>query len=135
MSFLSLQSIRGFFVCVLVFALSVSAGLRAETNHVVSQSELQKQVVQSSRVRDQKLERLRSFLSTPLATETIKKAHFDPVRVRQAVANLTDDELSALAARVDQAQQDFAAGILSTRDIALIILVVVVIILIAVIAH
>ena len=35
----------------------------------------------------------------------------------------------------DKAQQDFAAGILSTRDIALIILVLVAVILVVAIAH
>ena len=135
MSFVSIDSIRKFSAALLVVALCPLVGLRAETAHVVSPSEIQKQAVRASEAREQKAAKLRSFLSTPLAEQTIKKAHFDPVRVREAIADLNDDELSALSARVDKAQQDFAAGILSTRDIALIILAVVVLILIIVIAH
>ncbi|HVI05024.1 MAG TPA: hypothetical protein VM711_02895 [Sphingomicrobium sp.] len=135
MSFLPIDSIRGFSTWILVLVLSAAGGLSAETAHVVSPSELQKQAVALSQTREQKVEKLRRFLSTPLAEQTIQKAHFHPVRVREAVPNLSDDELSALSARVDKAQQDFAAGVLSTRDIALIILLLVVIILIIVIAH
>ena len=135
MSFVSIDSVCRVFACILVVVLSAPGLLRAEAAHVVSESELQKQAAVVSGAREQKLEKLGSFLSTPIAEETIKKAHFDPVRVREAVQQLNDDELSALSARVDKAQQDFAAGVLSTRDIALIILALVVLILIIVIAH
>jgi hypothetical protein len=69
-----------------------------------------------------------------VAEQAMQKAHIDAGRVRNAVANLNDQELAQLAARADKAQHDFAAGYLTTRDIALIILAVAVIILIIVLA-
>ena len=54
--------------------------------------------------------------------------------VKKAVSQLDNQELAQLAARADKAQHDFAAGYLSTLDIALIILGVALIILIIVVA-
>jgi CHASE3 domain sensor protein len=53
--------------------------------------------------------------------------------VKQAVSQLDDQELAQLSAKADKAQKDFAAGYLSTIDIALIILGVALIILIIVV--
>ncbi len=135
MSFVRSEWISRFCVCVLAIVVAIPASLIAETPHVVSQADLQKQAASVTQTRQQHVEKIRGFLSTPTAEQAMQKAHIDSGKVKAAVPNLSDDELAQLAARADKAQNDFSAGYLSTRDIALIVLAVVVLILIVVIAH
>src|SRR6266498_2571452 len=135
MSFVSNEWILKSCVCVLSIVVAMPVGLMAETAHVVSPADLQKQAASVTQTRQQHVEKIRGFLSSPIAEQSMQKAHIDSGRVKAAVPNLSDDELAQLAARADKAQNDFAAGYLSTRDIALIVLAVVVLILIIVIAH
>jgi hypothetical protein len=121
--------------CVLAVVLAIPITLCAETAHVVSLPDLQKQVVAVTQSRQQNVEKVRSFLSSQVAEQTMRKTHIDSGRVKAAVPNLSDDELAQLAARADKAQRDFAAGYLSTRDIALIILGVAVLILLVVLVR
>jgi hypothetical protein len=122
-------------VLLLIVLMAVPAGLMAETAHVVSPADLQKQAMAATQTRQTNVEKVRNFLSTPVAEQAMQKSHIDSGQVKAAVANLGDEELAQLAARADKAQRDFAAGYLSTRDIILIVLGVVVIILIIVIAQ
>jgi CHASE3 domain sensor protein len=117
-------------LAVLVF---VPAGLLAETTHVVSPADLQAKAASISQVRQQNEAKVREFLSGPVASEALQKAHVDANQVKQAVSQLDDQELAQLSAKADKAQKDFAAGYLSTIDIALIILGVALIILIIVV--
>jgi hypothetical protein len=126
--------VRSFSACILAIVFAIPLNLMAETAHVVSPSDLQKQAVAATQVRQQNVQKVRSFLSGPVAEQAMQKAHIDSSQVRNAIANLNDQELAQLAARADKAQHDFAAGYLTTRDIALIILAVAVIILIVVVA-
>lgn len=132
--FLRSEWVRGISACILALVFAIPMNLMAETAHVVSPSDLQKQAVAATQVREQNAQKVRSFLSGPVAEQAMQKAHIDAPRVRNAVANLNDQELAQLATRADKAQHDFAAGYLTTRDIALIILAVAVIILIIVVA-
>jgi hypothetical protein len=122
-------------VLLLIVLMAVPAGLMAEAAHVVSPADLQKQAMAATQTRQTNVEKVRNFLSTPVAEQAMQKSHIDSGQVKAAVANLGDEELAQLAARADKAQRDFAAGYLSTRDIILIVLGVVVIILIIVIAQ
>ncbi len=126
--------VRGISACILAIAFVIPVNVLAETAHVVSPSDLQKQAVAATQVRQHNVQKVRNFLSGSVAEQAMQKAHIDAGRVRNAVANLNDQELAQLAARADKAQHDFAAGYLTTRDIALIILAVAVIILIIVVA-
>lgn len=117
-------------IVLFVFPLT----LAAQTTHVVSPGDLQKQAAAISEQRQQDIQKVRSFLGSPAAAETLKKAKIDTERVKKAVSQLSDQDLSQLAARADKAQHDFAAGYLSTIDIALIILGVALIILIIIVA-
>jgi hypothetical protein len=119
---------------VVAIVMVIPAGLVAQTIHVASPADLQKQVMAARQTRQKNVDKVRNFLSTPVAEQAMQKSHVDSGKVKAAVASLGDEELAQLAARADKAQQDFAAGYLSTRDIALIVLAVVVIILIIVIA-
>lgn len=122
-------------LCCLTAMFALPSCLMAESTHVVSPSDLQQSAVAASQLRQQNMEKVRAFLSTPIAEQTMKSAHVDATQVKNAIPNLSDQELAQLAARADHAQSQFAAGMLTNLDIALVILGVVVIILIIVIAH
>src|SRR5436190_4847575 len=122
MSLVRKDWIRNFLACILAVVVLIPATLFAETAHVVSPSDLHAKAVASSQVRQQNVSKVREFLSGPVASDALQKAHVDAGQVKQAVAQLDDHELAKLAARADKARKDFAAGYLSTLDIALIIL-------------
>jgi hypothetical protein len=128
------SSTRNFLACILAILVLVPATLFAETTHVVSPSDLHAKAAEAAQTRQQNVAKVREFLSGPLANDALQKAHIDASQVKQAVSQLDDQELAKLAARADKAQHDFAAGYLSTLDIALIILGVALIILIIVVA-
>jgi hypothetical protein len=113
----------------LVFAVPQS--LLADT-HVVSPSELQQQVVNATQNREQNLNTVREFLSGPKAEKAMKSANIDPQKVQNAVSSLSDEELAKLSQRATTAQEDFAAGTLSNRDLIWIILAIAALILIIV---
>lgn len=110
-------------------------GVVGETAHVVSSSELQIEAAKVSQDRQQNIAKVRNFVSSPAGSDALMKARVDPQKVQAAVAELNDQEIAQLAARADKAQQDFAAGYLTTRDIALIILGVALLILIIVVVR
>ncbi len=116
-------------VLAALFALPQS--LLAET-HVVSPSDLQQQLVETTRSRQSNLTTVRGFLSTATAEKAMKSASIDPKQVQNAVSSLSDDELANLAQRSAKAQADFAAGSLSDRDLIWIILAIAVLVLIIV---
>lgn len=102
-----------------------------QSSHLVSPEQLANQVQSSAAVRQQRIEGLNRFLSTPQAEKAMKDAKIDPVQVKTAIPTLSDAEIANLSARADRAQHDFAAGGLSTLALALIIIAVVLIILLA----
>lgn len=127
--------IRNFLACLVLALCAVPVSLFAENSHVVSPSDLRAQAVTSSQVRQQNIAKVRNFLSGPIASDALQKAHVNPRQVKDAVSQLDNQELAQLAARADKAQHDFAAGYLSTLDIALIIIGVALIILIIAVVH
>jgi hypothetical protein len=56
----------------------------------------------------------------------------DPAQVKTAVSALNDQELARLAARSEKVRADFAGGILSDRDLLLIVLCLVALVVIIV---
>jgi t-SNARE complex subunit (syntaxin) len=120
---------------VLTMALIFPIALFAGSNHVVTQSDMQKQAVNASQARQQNIQKIETFLSTGAAQQAMQSAHVDAEQVKNAVPSLSDQELDHLAQRTDKAQSQFAAGNLSTRDIAIVVLGVVIVILIIVVAH
>ncbi|HLH08612.1 MAG TPA: PA2779 family protein [Terriglobales bacterium] len=119
---------------VLVAVFAVPQGLLADT-HVVSPSDLQQQLVQTTQDRQQNLNTVRQFLSGPTAEKAMRSASMDPQQVQKAVSSLSDQELANLAQRADKANHDFAAGNLSDRDLIWIILAIAVLVLIIVAVH
>ena len=125
------RSLRVITACVLATIFAVPQNLMAQA-HVVSARELQRQAVAASQARQQNLEIVNRFLSSPTAARAIAITHADSQQVKTAVSNLSDQELAQLAARAQKAQADFAAGNMSDRDLLIILIAVVALILIIV---
>jgi hypothetical protein len=75
------------------------------------------------------------LLSSDAGQNALKSANVDYGRVDKAIGQLSDEEVAKLAERSRQAESDFAAGAISAKTLAYIILAVVVIVVIVVIAR
>jgi hypothetical protein len=125
------QFVRAAAAGTLAVVMLIPQNLLAE-NHIVSPLDLQKAAVASTQAHEHNLETLRQFVSTPAAEKAFKAAHIDGQQVKNAVSRLNDDELAQLAARANKAQNDFAAGRLSDRDLIIILVAIAALILIIV---
>lgn len=120
--------------------LAATPALRAQQNqptqkqdtHLVSPDQLQQQIENSSATRQQNIDTLNRFVSTPEAVKAMKDAKIDPAQVKTAIPTLSDAELADLSARAQHANNQIAAGGLGSLAIAIIIIAIVVIILVAV---
>jgi len=104
-------------------------------DHVVSSSDIQKDLNTASGARQKNQEQVRSFLSSPEAQQAMKTAKLNPQQVTSAVSQLNDADLARLAARTDKAQKDFAAGTIDNHDLLLILIAIAVLILLVVAVH
>jgi hypothetical protein len=86
----------------------------------------------ASQTRQQNLDTVQQFLSTPTAEKAMRSAQIDPRKVQTAISTLDDQELARIAARSSKAQADFSAGALGERDLIWIIIAIAVLILIVV---
>jgi len=121
------------FLFVLLLGLALAAPQKAfAQNHVVSSSDIQKDVAAASASRQQNLTQVESFLSSTEAQRGMKSAHINYQEVKNAVRQLSDDDLARLSARSEKAQKDFAAGTISDRDLLIILVAVAALILIIV---
>ena len=125
-----LQFVRCLTACALI-ALFIPQAVAAES-HVVTPTDLQKEMVAAAQTRESRIAQVTQFLSTDKAGKAMKSAGMDPQKVKTAVASLSDDELSQLASRVNKAQTDFAAGRIDDHDLILIILAIAVLVLVIV---
>jgi hypothetical protein len=127
------QPVRFLTAAVLVTAFAVPRSLVAQTSeHVVSPTDLQKAATDAAQGRQQNLDSLRRFLSTPRAQKALEEAKMNPQQVKNGVAGLSDEELAQLAARANKAQADFAAGEMGERDLLLVLVAIAALILIIV---
>lgn len=128
---------RNFFVLMLtplLACLALSAPAARAQDHVVSSQALQQQIQTNTATRQQNIDTLTKFLSTPVAERAMKDHHFDPVKVRTAIPTLSDQELANLATRASDAQQKFSAGLLGL-GMLLVILIAIVVIIVVVAVH
>jgi hypothetical protein len=102
-----------------------------DKQHVVSLDELKKDAASPSEVRQADEAAVRNLLSSENGQKALKSASLDLKKVDQAVGQLNDEDLSKLAQRSRQAQNDFAAGHLSDRDLLWIILIIVAVLIVA----
>jgi hypothetical protein len=119
------------FISLFAVFLAIPQGGRAQ-DHVVPPSDLQKDVSAVSATRQKNLAQVDDFLSSSAAQQAMKSAHIDPQQVKNAIPQMSDDELAQLSARSEKAQKDFAAGRISDRDLLIILVGVAVLILVIV---
>lgn len=126
------QPVRVLTAATLAFAIPQVVFAQTAQQHVVSPLELQKAGQQATSARQQNIEALQGFFDSAPAQQAIQKAHMDPTEVQKAVAGLSDQDLSQLAARANKAQGEFAAGTLSDRDLLIIAVAILALVLIIV---
>jgi hypothetical protein len=119
------------FVMFLSILLAIPQNAFAQ-NHVVSSSDIQKDVAAASASREKEVAQLESFFSSPQAHRAMRSARVTYQQVDTAVQQLNSDDLARLSARSETAQNDFAAGNISNRDLIIIILGILAVILIIV---
>ena len=128
-------------MCVSMLAIAALLGLAGiaagaqDKHHVVSLSDLNKDAARPAQTRQATEEAVRTLLSSDPGQKALKSAHLDYQKVDKAVGQLNDEDLARLAERSSRAQNDFAAGRLSDRDLLWIILIVVGIIIIALVVR
>jgi hypothetical protein len=132
---------------LLVFSLSlllsISPTLAAQTQAVspsqqaVSPSQLHEAIMDAAKTQQQNRSDVQAFFSSELARKAMKVGKIDYQRVQTAVATMSPEELTRLAARTNQLQQDFAGGALNSQQTtyAIIALATAVFVLIIVAAH
>jgi hypothetical protein len=122
-------------LCMCVFVAIMSTMPIAADTHVVSDADLQKEIVSASQLRQHNLQTVKGFVTSERAQKALKSARIDVEQVKNAVSMLDDEELAQLASRAEKAQVDFAAGRLSDHDLVLIILGIVALIVIIVLVR
>jgi hypothetical protein len=125
------QPVRVLVSCFLIFLFAVPPNLLAQA-HLVTPSDLQKAVTETSQARQQNIVKVKEFFSSPTAEKALRSARMNPQQVKNAVSTLSDAELAELASRVDKAHHDLAAGKLSDRDLLIIIILIAALVLIIV---
>jgi len=124
---------------ITLFLVAVSIGAPQQLiaqEHLVSPDAIQHQLLESVAQRSKNVETLNQFFGSESAGKALKGSGLSTGEVKNAVAQLSDDELSRLAAKANLAQHDFAAGSLTNQQLTYIIiaLATAVIILVIVVA-
>ena len=127
--------VMGVALCIGFAAAPVKAQSQEKQQHVVTSDELSQRVARSGETRQANEDAVRHLLSSEAGQNALKSANVDYQRVDKAIGQLSDGELAKLADRSRQAESDFAAGAISAKTLAYIILAVVVIVVIIVIAR
>src|SRR5262245_34100100 len=123
------QSIRLLAAC---FILSLFATSILAQTHVVSPSDIHKELVNAAQTRRENQQKVKGLFSSDETRKAMQAAQINPEKVDAAVETLSDEELARLAARADNIDKDFAAGRISDRDLLIIILGIAALVLIIV---
>lgn len=123
------QSLRLLTVC---FLLPLCATSIVAQSHVVSQTDIHKELVNTAQTRQKNLDKVKGLFSSNETRKALESAHISPKKVDAAVSTLNDEELARLASRADKLDQDFAAGRLNDRDLLIILVGIAALILIIV---
>ena len=123
------QSIRLLAACFLLTLCATS--ILAQT-HVVSPSDIHKELVNAAQTRRENQQKVKGLFSSDETRKAMQAAQINPDKVDAAVATLSDEELARLAARADKLDKDFAAGRISDRDLLIILVGIAALILIIV---
>jgi len=119
----------------MAFGATAKAQTQEKQQHVVTSDDLSQQVARPAETRQANEEAVRHLLSSDAGQNALKSANVDYQRVDNAIGQLSDEEVAKLAERSRQAESDFAAGAISAKTLAYIILATVVIVVIIVIAR
>ena len=114
--------------------LSLPAGHVAAGDHIVTPDAVQSRLSEAVAQRAQNIATVQDVLSTPIAVEAAGSVGADLSRVRAGVAQLSDAELSDLAARANVLQSDPVAGALNSDQRLLVTIALVLIVIILVLA-
>lgn len=131
---LSIRLALGVCATALVAAFAVPQNVSAQ-DHVVSSTELQKDVLSAAQARKDHIASLEKLFSSDQGQQALKSANIDYKIVQNGISSLSDDELARLAARADQAQKDFAAGSLTNEQITYILIALATAVIILIIVH
>ena len=123
------QSVRLLAACLL---LTLSATCILAQSHVVSQTDIHKELINAGQTRQQNLQKVKGLFSSNETRKAMETAKISPEKVDAAVSTLSDDELARLASRADKIDQDFAAGRINDRDLLIILVGIAALILIIV---
>jgi hypothetical protein len=118
-------------VAALVFMMAAIPLRGQEKQHVVSLSDLNKDAARPAQTRQANEEAVRTLLSSDPGQKALKSAGVDYQKVDRAVGQMTDEDVAKLAERSRRAQNDFAAGRISDRDLMWIIVIALGIIILA----
>jgi hypothetical protein len=133
MSNLATRTIQFTLILLLASVLLIPQGAFAKApSHVVSSADLQRDVASASAVRQQNINAIENFLARPGARQALQSANIDYQQVKDAVPQLSNQELARLAKISQNAQKQFAAGDLTDRDLLWILIGVAVVVLIVV---
>ena len=122
----SIRLLAGCFILTL-FATSILA-----QTHVVSPSDIHKELVNAAQTRRENQQKVKGLFSSDETRKAMQAAQINPEKVDAAVETLSDEELARLAARADNLGKDFAAGRISDRDLLIILVGIAALILIIV---
>lgn len=128
---LLLRTVELLFVLLLALVLAIPQNAIAQS-HVVSSADLQRDVAAASAARHRNLAQLEGFLSSPAARQALKSAHIDYSEVKNAVPQLSNQELARLSLLSQKTQKNFAAGNINNHDLLLILVAIAALILIIV---
>src|SRR5262245_7978244 len=90
--------------------------------HVVSPSDIHKELVNAAQTRRQNLEKVKGLFSSDETRKALEAAQISPKRVDAAVKTLSDAELARLAASALKRAPDLASGELTYRYLWIVIL-------------
>src|SRR5688572_16714228 len=125
------RALESMFVLFLSLLLMTPQNVLAQ-DHVVSPSDIQRDIAAASSARQRNLSQLQSFFSSPQAQGAMKSVHIPYQEINSAVQQLSNDDLARLSVRAEKAQMDFAAGALTQRDLIYILIGIAALILIIV---
>ena len=125
-------SMLGVALCVGAAVSTGTAQAQDKQQHVVERDELDKQTARPAETREANEDAVRHLLSSHVGRQALQSAHVDYQRVDKAIGQLSDEDLAKLADRSRRAENDFAAGLISAKTLAYIILATVVIVVIVV---
>ena len=114
--------------------LSLPAGRAAAGDHIVTPDAVHSRLSEAAAQRAQNVATVQEVLSTPIAAEAAATLGADLGRVRAAVGQLSDSELSDLASRASALQGDPVAGARTRNQQLLITIALILIVIILVLA-